>query len=90
MNFTWRSPGIPWHSPDIHLTIIWPSPDPYLTLISSFQLKKSYLVVVGGDGWWANPLQTLLRFTFDPELDNIDNEFFVDKKLIFIGTLLMW
>ena len=29
-------------------------------------------------GWWANPLQTLsqglvltLRFTFDPELDNI-------------------
>ena len=27
-------------------TIIWPSPDPYLTLISSLQLKKSYMVVV--------------------------------------------
>ena len=35
-----------WHLPDHHLTIIWPSPDPYLTLISSFQLNKSYLVVV--------------------------------------------
>ena len=34
--------------------------------------------MAGGGGWWANPLQTLshglvltLRFTFDPELDNI-------------------
>ena len=26
-------------------------------LISSLQLKKSY--VVGGGGWWANPLQTI-------------------------------
>ena len=62
-----------WPSPD-HLTFMWPSLDPYLTLISSFQLKKSYMVVGGG---WANPLQTLsqglvlsLRFTFGPELNN--------------------
>ena len=70
LKFIWRSPGIPWRSPDIHLT-------------TSFQLKKS-CVVVGG-WWWINPLQTLsqglvltfpftglvltLRFTFDPELD---------------------
>ena len=45
-------------------------------LISSFKFKN-LSGGGGGDGWWANPLQTLsqglvlsLRFTFDPELDN--------------------
>ena len=53
LNFTWRSPGdhlvFTCHLPDLQ-TINWPSPDPYLTIISSIQLKKSYLV----GGWWVD------------------------------------
>ena len=45
---SWLSPGIPWRSPDIHLTLTWPT-DHHLTFprplpninFSSFQLKRS-------------------------------------------------
>ena len=46
LTFTWHSLMFTWCSPD-NLTIVWPSPDPYLTIISSIQLKKSYLAVGG-------------------------------------------